>query len=94
MPERLDNLAHGGDLDRRPKDREIEPSIAILGEPLPAMREGSDQANRLEHAIAQRRVSVSLFGLVRLVSKSAGPQQTLKERQGSKETEIGAGRTA
>src|SRR5689334_10453522 len=44
------------DIYRRPQERQIYPGVAILGEPLSAVRHRADQTYCIEHPIAQRRV--------------------------------------
>ena len=78
------------DPKRRPDDRQIEPGLAICGDPIAAMTDRSKQADRIENTITQRLATGSLFGFVGLGYKAARTQQTLKEWQSSEEPEIGA----
>src|SRR5947208_11681239 len=83
LPKRRYDLARAVDAEQRPwpQDRQIEPGLAIFREPVAAAADRPEETDRVEHAVAQRRVAGARFGLVGLLDKAADPQQPLEEWQ-------------
>src|ERR1700730_7086707 len=79
LPESGDDLARAVDAEQgsRPQDWQIEPGLAILREPVAAAPDGADQADRVEHPVAQRIAVSALLGAIGLRREAARPQQAL-----------------
>jgi hypothetical protein len=90
LTECVDRGAHAVNINGRPQDRQVDPGITVCGKPFATAVQWTDQAYRIEHAVAERGLGLTLFGAVGLSSKSARAEQPLKERQARKQAEIGA----
>src|SRR5271166_492102 len=88
---RSDGVARTFNPQCRPYDWQIKSGLAVGGDPIAATFNRAEQANGIEHPIAQRVAADTLLGFVRFRIEADCPQQALKERQSGEEAKIRPG---